>query len=70
MDISYVQGDHLLPDPIQGEESDVEEEAISTRKRKTLTGPGPETEVSSERAGPSSKKQKTTDAPTPSIRLI
>ena len=60
MDISYVQGNHLLPDPIQGEDSDIEEEALSSRKRKTLTGP--ETEGPSDQAGPS-KKQKTTDSP-------
>ena len=61
MDISYVQGAHLLPEPIQGEESDIEEEDPSTRKRKTLTGP--ETEGPSDQAGPSSpKRQKTTTA--------
>ena len=61
MNISYVQGDHLLPDPIQGEDSDIEEEALSTRKRKTLTGP--ESEGPSGTAGPSKKPKITTDAP-------
>ncbi|KAL4583301.1 hypothetical protein LXL04_007871 [Taraxacum kok-saghyz] len=44
-----------------GEESDIEEEPLSTRKRKTLAGP--ESEGPSGTAGSSSKKQKTTAAP-------
>ncbi|KAL4581018.1 hypothetical protein LXL04_017224 [Taraxacum kok-saghyz] len=54
----------LLPEPIQGEDSDIEEEDLSSRKRKILTGPN--TTGPSDTAGPSSpKRQKitTTDAP-------
>ena len=53
MDISYVQGVPLLPEPIQGEDSDFEEEDLSTLKRKNVSLTGPSTEE------PSSKRQKT-----------
>ena len=63
MDISYVQGVPLLPEPIQGEDSDIEEEDPSTLKRKTLTGPNTE--------GPSSsKRQKTTTTVNPADLAI